>query len=689
MDIRYGRIRFITAGLVTFLLSFSVFGQSSQAEAVKTRILDVSITPEAVGVGDQVLVSFEVPFQLTDSSLITETPGEKLPGLYLVKGPYRNYLYDHNEDDTYSIRTRVRYYYASRQIGIREIPTYEFTDPEGITYRSLPGLVRIGEYHRRVLTFPLEVSWEYSNDTVYVGETLPLLLMVENQEDISLIENVSVTAPRGVFFEKAEGLEDIRRFQVAGKTLYHLPAAVYMFIAPSPGRYFIPKASVEAGGSEGVSQTIGIDVIPLPNRVSSTGAVGSFKRTAKFSSSDMFVGSEASLEISIEGKGNLPFLTLPAPQTDSLVLSEAKEDLDIKADLNGYEGVRIFRFTFTPEEEGPIRVRIPEFPYFSEESREVTVLEARTLSASVKPALVKEEPGELEKLDALTPFSAEEVEKSQAWNLFRMPSTYMAFIPLPLGFVILLILRKRSGLLGLFSLVFLLSAGEGFSPSLDEAYIRWNAGEYPQSGLAFAAAAEDFPGNGALFYNMALCKVQTAEYADALYLARKAKHLRPSDPLIGQLPGLIEGRLQMVHQVEVPVYFNPDYAFLGLIIGVNALAAIGILLLFRKNIILTITAVLFGSFILIAGAVEIQALSAASMNIGTVNTTIPLKRIPKEGAEDWLIIEAGTGVRILEDADGFYFVENGLGTRGWIPGNAVFAHKDASVWRSDGFWENP
>ncbi len=661
---RFGRRR----GLVIFLLPLlliagAVSGQ--EADPAWARAFD----PDPIRENSRFTMEFILDWSDPSRVSVTEPP---LPaGITLLGGPDISVLREAGFGDLIREKTRIIYVFRSGEAGWRELGSYGIrvgdrqiaTDP-----------VLLPVTTRENGAIPHDVNWSVSREAIYRGQTIPLVLQMENVQEIMFPDRIKVTAPGNGVFEEVTGIGSIETRQVGGEVLYRVPVSAYLFTPNAAGRADVPPAQVTARGVTRTSAPLRLTVLPLPEEVMSTGAVGRFSVTSRIDRETAATGEHVHLTVRVEGEGNLSFLEIPEPVAEGLRPADRKEETSTIPSPRGLLGFREVHYTFLPDEPGSFRIEVPAFPWLDPESGAVRSIAPQGYRLEV----VSADSGRKQLASGIPfePLDAERALAARPADRYRRPVSYLFFLPGPLIFLAVLIRKgnRRKRLLVMIALLpLLLSAGplDGeLLESLRDAGRLYREGNYPQALEEYRAVEKKLPENPAVQRDLGLAAYAAHRYGEAIHALRRALWLRP-DRDTRELLSRVEAELGLEKQVPRSAGGHPDPYFLLLAGSWNVSWLLFALLLSFRNGKLVILCLLGAGLTLGAAGLLVRSLAALSLDTGVVLDGVYLKKIPLDEAVDWVELTAGTAVRIRAESGDYLLVQTGYGIEGWMPDDAV------------------
>ncbi len=632
--------------------------------------LKVSLEPDPVGVRDNTTLEVDLPLTTT-AGLEVMLPD--LPdGVSVWRGPYiRTYQGPEYEGQGYSQYVRVSFTLRSSSPGWKVLPSIRFSSGEE-EYETRPLLFGVGLYRGGALRIPFEPYWDVGKERVFAGETVPVVLRVPMQREVLLVDDVSVQPPREGFFEPADRVGTIERTELGGYAFYNLPTAAYLLTPDRAGNLTIPAAGLTIGGQSERAAARTIEVLPLPESVGETGAVGSYSYTADVSPGTLLEGEQFHIDVTISGTGNLPYAVIPEPRAAGADPAGSSEEAEIIKTPAGYEGNRRKRYEYVVSGEEDVRISFPDFPYLDPSSGRVIVRSAVSLTVQVQGRNELIDRGE----DLPFPYeprllSARTVMSQDAYLQTR---SYLWLLPGPLLFLVFFFLgrkKKRSAAMLPMLMFFLLSSA---APSGDPSGISdlsarraYDSGNDELAFQEYLNLLDNDPGHPVLLYNCAVTAYRAGHIGDAVYYGRSAYRAAPSDSMTSELVRSIEEREGFGFQAPLPVGVHPDLFFFLLMTGMNLAGFVGVFyLLHRRNLTFIAAVLLFTIAFSSAIALGFSAADWAR-KVAVAADDIPVQTIPDPDADTLFTIREGEAVRVIGRAEAYLFVETGIDTEGWIP----------------------
>jgi hypothetical protein len=662
--------------ILTFFLLFHISYAAYSGDA-----LTVTFEPNPVGVRDNSNLVIDLPL---DSSAGVDLLLPDLPeGVQLWRGPYiRSYTGQDYADQGHLRFVRVSMTLRSTDPGRKVIPPV-LIESETDTFSVGPFLFEVGLYRSGALQVPLEPYWEVESRDVYQGQTVSLLLMVPDRKELLLVDEVRTTAPREGIFEEVEGIGSLRKEVRGGFSFYTIPAAAFLFTPERAASVLIPRGTVRIGEVTDSFEAIQIDVKPVPEAISSTGAVGQFRYEAELSiEEDIERGEFFSVSLQVEGIGNLPYLSIPVPELSGADLLRVEREEQIEADRGGYRGWRRETLHYVVTSSDTIEISYPPFPFLVPESGRV--VEKRIGAYQLA---LQSDTGSARNQDegsGAFPFALKREWKGSSWvaiDNYVMASNYLWLLPGPLLFLFFLFAGKgrrgtKAAALTLFLFLFISAlASQDDRPELseeervelwDRAVTAYDEGDFTVSMNLFSLLSELCPDDHLVQYNASLAAWQGEEAGKALWHARKGYRIKPGDESLIDVIDFYERELELAFQIPPPFPVHPDFFFFILLLSCNGAGFFGVFFLLHRRSFSFIMAL----FLLFTSLAAAFALGISARNhlqpAAVLGKSGGVSLIPEKGSSIAFTLEEGAAVRILGESKGYLFISTGIDTRGWI-----------------------
>jgi len=604
-------------------------------------------------------------------------------GITKVSGPYTAQRTIQKEDNTFATVLQVIYTLRGNKVGIFLIPPVSISDGKEVqTSKSLT--VPILRRDESFLYYPLLLDWASLPDTLYVGQAYPLILVMKNLEKISLPELISLQTPEASILENVAGLGDIQYSSIGDKNLYYVPMDTWMLTPSKAGSLQLGSAKVKILGLTRKTESHLIKILPLPERVSATGAVGDFKYSLNIPDPKGVVGEPVSLSLRVEGTGNLNYLVLPEPQFPESMSVVRKENSNFSPDPGGFTGFRELEFSLIPKKQGNFDISIPGFIWLNPDTGDVVQTPGKNINLKITSLIDSLKDDGNRKFQLFPP---DLVLKGRGYSLYRNPFLYLFLLP---GLIFLIFMK--SGGIRRFSLISILMASimltgatlvsSDGSEVLKKAEKHFEQGEFSEALNLYTGSLPGEKRNAYFFYNKGILQYLNHQKAEALSSLRSAMYLKPSNLQISSTLESIEKTLGLEHQFSLSVLVSPDILFILFLISVNIICILISLPSVRQKSGVVIFILLMVFTGLLSGAELIRTSWILRRSEGVIRQDVSIRKIPDEKGSPWISLPEGTSVEIVKDYQGFILVSTAYGLEGWIPSHEIirlFRGKDDEV----------
>ncbi len=635
--------------------------------------LILELKPNPLGRGDKFTVEFYIDYA-DMAGISVETPD--LPGgIRLSRGPYMRPYWIESKNGETKKKTLVSYTYSTSKTGRFIMEPYIVTVGEKVIETD-PLIVRVGLYKNRKIYIPYDLNWNSGSGPYYEGMAIPLLLEVRNLEEVMPFETIDVSNLEKGLSEPLRDAGEISETVVGSVSLYTVPVAGIVFTPTSIGRIKLPSASVVARGIKSVTEKTYLSVLPIPDSIKSTGAIGSFTITSRIENKEPRRNEKIIVRIKVEGSGNLNYLQIPKPSGSGLTLVNSEDISSYEATLNGFSGFREIVLSFISDSAGSRKLIIPPFPYYNPETGEVD--NGRSSEVLFTVAADTRESTESEYVESF-PFSPGEsgAERFSSRSRYKDPSSYLWLLPGPLVFLVFFLTGRKKIITGVL-IIFIAAAGSSSGSSLlDEGIAKYDAGEYTEAIALLRDAEKEFSDNQYISYNLSLAYYQTGDMGYAIYEARNAFYHDPLNKNYRDLIGYLEDKQGITFPVEPSFNLYPDVFLFLLIILINLSAFTGVVYLIKsRNFFFILSVLLLSLSLLSAGGLVFSILQKDRMVGVVVNNEVSVKKIPSEESESIVSLKSGESVVVIGNSDNYLFITTGTGIKGWIHDDELILVED-------------
>ena len=634
---------------------------------------EVVVEPEVAAVGEVVTIQFVVPSRAEGLRIVEPVypPIIEARGGPLVRSAIRE-----DQDGRTRPVAEVVLEFDAVAPGRRIVgPFYAESSSGRIELGST--LVQVGT-ERDPSTVPFGARWQVATPTPYVGQTIPLVLLMTN-----LVEPVypdSITVPAlsqgdDRLITEVDGLGRVGTRDVGAVTLYSIPVASYLLTPTEAGPLEIGEAVIAHDGIESTAEPIAVQVRPLPDPVAPFFAVGRFELSHDGVPESVEVGREFVVRVEVAGEGNLQFLRVPLPLVEGAELMDTSEELVAVPSDGGYVGRKTLIHTILADREGEIRVEQPRFRWFDPATGET---EGEAFTLYTQAAGAGENVVVRSGFADVSPIPSEEFADLDRPRLFTDWYSYLVFVPGPLFLLLCLLIRRRHAGFFVLSVFVSLTAACGVADSEhrsrnDAALEAFESGDFQGAYERYSSLAREMLGSAAVRYNAAVAAERLGRVPAAIHFVREAIRLNPGSARTRGLLRRLESAAGLTGRLEPPHTIDPDLVFVLLAVAWNGLFVLVAVRTRRRRgvriiVSLMVAVVVAGLAGLFAAVLAEQADQPAVVSDrGAVVT-----RIPEADAERWVVLPEGTAVRPGATAGEFVLVTTGYGVEGWIRGGDLF-----------------
>ena len=652
---------------------------------ISAQEVDLVFRNNPVGVRDTIILNLFV-----DHPVVEEVSVEKLElpeSVTLLTGPSRRPYASGSSPD----QVRINYTFRAETSGRKIIPEIHIRIVDRIV-KTEPTLLEVGLYQNRRIYMPLQTSWQIPAGEILVGQATPVLITIDDLTEIPLTTDFAVGVPKDALLEEVPGLGEIRETSVGDIVLYQVPVASFLLTPSRSGRVTLPSATVFALDLQSKTGTLALEVKALPDELVETGAIGDFIFSAHIKRSGLANGSPASgveldpagrlqfaegeefvLHIRVEGVGNLNYLRIPEPSLEGAMVLDSVELSEMSNEEAGYRGWREVTYRIVAGAPGIHALRFLRFAWLNPKSGNIIqfdhpplVIEVKAhsrISSSSDDAALD---GEDEKFE---PMSVEQVLRLRPHSVYANPLHYLWLLPLPIGFTILLVL-KRSGVILATAMILLSAVNVGSVPdtgALQRGIEEYESEDYQSALASFKQALPSQRDYAGVHYNIALAEYRLENFGSGITFSRSAVKLRPMNRELWSFMRFLNREAGHEDLVAPSIGLHPDVPFFFLVFGIAASFSCLILLLVRSRGGVVIAFVLTSLLALTSGGLLAYTVTKNNQLTGIVyQTEAEARRIPRAEASEWFSFLEGQSLRVLDETESYYLVETAFNLKAWI-----------------------
>lgn len=633
--------------------------------------LDMEILPDILITGRVITLKILTEIPIEDELTISEL--EIPDGLSLISGPIVRTYYA--KVDGKNVRFhQITWALRSRESGIYYMPPIEIKYAREDISVDVP-TVKVFNSDERDNNFPLMVDWDKNiKRDIYVGESLPLIVEAYNLEEINFPDRIVSNSPRSGEMVEVAGLGEINPEDVDGENLYRVPVTSWIFTTFQAGRITIPAVRVDINGLTRYTDTLELNVKPLP-RVNATGGVGEFLITSELSESQVTPEDLFHFKVRISGQGNIPYIKFPEVEFAGLIVIEKNNDEWIDSGDKGFLGWREIDYTLQALESGVKDIVLSEVSWIDNNGKDIFYNGSTTHINVVSVKVIEEDI-----LPFLSFMTTPEIISSYTLFLYENPVMWISLMISSLVLVIMHIFKsyrssreKKALLMTLVIAPYLLMSSvfaKGFEYqgqlSLADDFI--SNGEYLNALNIYDDLEDNLPNNYGLFVNRSILWDKLGNVSQAVYNIRIAERISPANGKINKIKEyLSESEESIQKQAKTSNPINPDYIFILLVIFFNIMVITLIKLIMYKNISqfsLFFTTLLFTLLltVLLIFIDTKNSVDAGIISSGGANLT----KVPNDKALEWMSLEEGNCVYIKGVWEIKFLIETEYGLQGWV-----------------------
>jgi len=658
------RVRKRLVALLLLLLSSSLFGQ------------EMSVLPDILITGRVITLKIQTDFLYSENIEVGEL---ELPDeLSLISGPIVR-PYRKRVDGKNQMFNQITWALRSKESGVYTIPNAEIYVKEKLYSVDVP-LIKIFNNDERFNNYPLIVEWNKNiKKTIFVGESLPLVVEAYNLEEINFPDRVVTNNPRKGEIVEVSGLGDINPERVGEADLYRVPVASWIYTPFEAGMVTIPSVRVEINGLTRYTGSLEVEVLPVKD-LNETGGVGEFLISTEISESQVTPEDMFHYKVRVSGQGNLPYFKFPEIKYDNLILIDKSENESISYTDNGYLGWREIDLTLQALDSGVKEIALSEVSWIDKNGSEIfyngsishlNVVSVKVVSEDIMPFL--------------SFMKTPEIISSYRMFLYKNPLMWLFLGFSGLFYIIISLfksIKKNRGKKGLLMTIaimplFLTSAifakGFEYQGELVAADKYIDSGDFESALVIYNDLSEKLPYNWGIFVNKSILWDKLDNVANSIYNIRLAERIAPTNSKIKQIKlYLSDSEESSQKQAKTSNGVNPDYIFIILLIFFNLLVLVLIRLLRVKSV--TTYSMLFLTllFSLLSVIMLIFIHSKNRVDAGIISQGgAPLTKVPNEMALDWMTLGEGNCVYIKGEWKDDYLIETEYGLQGWVSKDTI------------------
>ena len=466
----------------------------------------------------KVYVRTMVPYS---RDLEVELPGEEAGNLVLAGEPYlRSYnalvenrgeiIYEEMTEAVLTFRASAGDIYQCRGLRL-------FRRQFELLFPDFPVIVHNRDEAN--LDFPLQVYWSPLKESIYPGEIISLILNVRYTESLDFPEEIHMTKPAVGDLDQVDLPGSIETYGIRDKTVYAYPLESWYYSSGESGRQTIPGGNVKILGLNRSIPPLELEVLPLPEEIKRSGAVGDFSVVTRISGEKAVQGEILTLTVRIEGTGNFHYMSFPEVSADGFELINTDEEEDITPTESGYSGYRQISYRFQAGGSKTGRIVCSPYAWLNPRNGNISSYSGDTFDVSV---IVQNG----EENQRLTLLASGDLEKLIYKEKLYGPLRWLLVIPGLLYFIFALFsLNERKNewlsLLIVLPLLLSLNGGSARRDTADRAQELFHGGNI-EGSLALYEELYEEEQAAAYLYNRAVLEYYLGRLAESERLFRTA-----------------------------------------------------------------------------------------------------------------------------------------------------------------------
>ncbi len=550
------------------------------------------------------------------------------------------------------------------------LPPLRWTGPQS-ELESPEVLLEVRDARRPADPVPERLRWVVPEEGLVVGQTGLVTLELVNMVDPSFPDQTTIPLPQGALAEEVVGLGAISAREVSDTELFDVPVATFLVTPTTEGTLTMPRAEASISGRRIVTQPAEFPV-RLDERIGSSGAVGDFQVSLEAPEGPVIIGRTARITVTLEGTGNLEYLTAPTFSITGATELSITEQVNASPTVAGYEGRRTIVAEYLFPRAGQYQLRVEPYRWLDPAIDSIRLssplVRAIDVVAPAGTVAERQDP----QLQLIPPAQMQAYERSE-W--YREPWAWALFLPGPGSLLVLWLLarpgRGRSAGAGLLGLLLLTGAvawaqTRPVSPVVSNAFEQFQAGHFAEARAGYLTALNGSPADGPLHFNLGVLGFLENEPSDAIFHLRTAVRYNPQSELFRFTLLDLERRLNLDQQWGLPFPLYPGIPVIVILAIWNGVFVILALPFRRGGSAFIVVAVLC---IFLIGAAVLFGVTQRSRDaaVGVVGADGgDMKRIPDDRVEPWLEFEPGAALALGVENGAFTLVRTTFGVEGWM-----------------------
>lgn len=650
-------------GLVSRVLPVVLLFLSGLAAAAQVQA-PVNVSPGVITEGDVFQINMTV--SQAEPNQVLPFPFELPDGLQIVES-FVERINSAEGDARFAVRIRAL------RSGFFELPAFRVS-AAGRELSS--GAILIQVHPSTGGDVPLEASWQVNSEQPVAGESILISLILQSPDAPVLPDEMRFSPPEWGDFHEVDGVGEFSSTTYATGTLYEVPVVTYIATPTTDGVYTIPAASLRVENTTVRIAARTFEVQPTPARIDSSGAVGSFQYQVTIEPRTIYQGETVDVRVRLEGSGNLPYINLPEPEVENLLLTGTDEFERLQVTDQGFMGVRTVTYRLSARDTGTFTVNVPAFSWYYPQNGRIYTAESVARSVQVLPVPLGSVDQHRARLGLL---SNEDIGSLPAVTGHTLLIMLMWLLPAAVGLVIRKTMSRRAGrsvfIAGLTMLSFVSVPAPFAEVGTEAARTYYQNEEYEKAYRNYYAAIEQTPDLPGLWYNAGLSVFRDDRPVAAVHHFRRALSLRPDNAEFREALIWVENGLELSSQIPVPSAVGPAALLASLLLLLNAMTLLWLFFRVRRMGGVAVVFLLMGIVAFSLGIGFGRGFAAQNRSTGVLgdqqSESVFVYRIPVSDVTPWMSLKSGTTVELLDSSGDFFLIRTGLGVHGWVPQDVV------------------
>jgi hypothetical protein len=585
----------------------------------------------------------------------------------LIEGPTVR-PFEWEQDGIFIQGTKVSFTFRVLDAGLTQAGPIRIGHPGGVMVVSPFPMVFV-LWDERQNNYPMEVEWDLSPGPYYQYSPVLAQLLVKNLETVEIPFANDLSSPYGAILESVPELGVVRSFRYFDQELHEIPWGTWLMTPSRVGELSLPRPNVSFRGIRRLPPRITLDVLPLPEEVQESKAVGNFNYEVEVDRSSLSLQDSLVVQQTLSGVGNFPYLQLPEISFDGFEILQTLDESDFRPIIEGFKGSKSRTYVLLPQNSGDRTLSFERFYWFDHVTKSLRSIIPSPAAVRVSRA---DEVATGEERLGFLPWN--EVWSAGSLKLFRNPFAYLALLPGLAFFFFYAISKRRKTkgvvFLSLFLSSSLLTSMALFLPIEPRAQISastfFKDQEYTQALDELKLLQKEYPDLGGVDFNLALTYYKIGEPDDTVAsLIRAWRKGMRSERISAFFDFLMEDS-QLSATIDPFFGFNEDFTFFIFALFFN-LAFVVWTLMIRNNQLTLIFLLVSAFLVSFAGlSLGIVSVTNEANQIGVLNEEVNILRAPSPVASPWIAMSQGTVLDILGFHKGYFQVRNGNGIKGWV-----------------------